>query len=85
MLGITLAVVEDDGALPATLLVVVEFAEVGDDVLSRPGLGAHALDQGVVGVGLAVFGPGVASQEHAGLLITRMVRGRHEIKELGYK
>ena len=66
-----LAVVKDDGALPASFLVVVEFAEVGDDVLARPGLGAHALDQGVVGVRLAVFGPGVSPQEHERLLSLR--------------
>ena len=30
-----LAVVKDDGALPASLLVMVEFAEVGDDMLAR--------------------------------------------------
>ena len=68
LLGIALAVVEDDGALPAAFLVVVEFAEIGDDVLPRPGLGAHALDQGVVGVGLAFLGAGVAAQEHPCLL-----------------
>ena len=69
--GIALAVVKDDGALPASFLVVVEFAEVGDDVLARPRLGAHALDQGVVGVGLAVFGAGVSPQEHRRLLAPR--------------
>jgi len=53
-----------DGALPAAFLVQVEFAQVGDDPLSWPGLGADALDQGIVGVGLAVFGAVVASQEH---------------------
>src|SRR5208283_845058 len=59
--GITLAIVDDHGALPATLLVVVELTEVGDDLLPGPGRGTHALDQGIVGVGLAVFGPGVAA------------------------
>jgi hypothetical protein len=33
LLGLALAIVEDDGALPAAFLVVIEFAEVGDDVL----------------------------------------------------
>jgi hypothetical protein len=37
------------------LLVVVQLAEIGDDVLPRPSLGARALDQGIVGVGLAVL------------------------------
>ncbi len=62
-----LAIVKDDGALPASFLVVIELAEVGNDVLARPGLGAYALDEGVVGMGLTVFSPGIASQEHAGL------------------
>ena len=62
------------------LLVVVQFAEVGDDMLPRPGLGARALDQGVVGVGLAVLVAGVSTQEHAGLPITRMIGGGRGIK-----
>jgi hypothetical protein len=57
LLGFALPVVKEHGALPASLQILIEFAEVGDDVLARSGLGAHALDQGVVGVGLAVFGP----------------------------
>ena len=80
LLGVALAVVKDDGALPASFLVVVEFAEVGDDVLARPGLGAHALDQGVVGVGLAVFGAGVAAQEHERLLVPTRPGGRVQFK-----
>ena len=40
-----LLVVKPDGALPATFLVVVELAEVGDDALSRTGLGADAFHQ----------------------------------------
>ena len=55
LLGITLAVVDDHGALPAMLLVVVQFAEIGDDMLPGPGLGTNAFDQGEVGVGLAVL------------------------------
>ena len=35
-LGITLTVVEDHGALPTAFLVVVEFAEIGDDMLAWP-------------------------------------------------
>jgi hypothetical protein len=56
-----LPVVKQDSALPAALLVVVEFAQVGDDPLSRPGFGADAFDQGVIGMRLAVFGAVVAS------------------------
>jgi hypothetical protein len=78
--GIALAVVDDHGPLPAALLVVVEFAQIGDDVLTRPGLGASALHQGVVSVGLSVLVASVAAQEHAGLPSTRMIGGRHGIK-----
>jgi hypothetical protein len=63
-----LSVVKDDGASPASFLIVVEFAEVGDDVLARACIGTHALDEGVVGVGLAVFGAGVPAEEHRRLL-----------------
>ena len=73
--GVSLAVVDDHGALPATLLVMVELAEVGDDVLAGSRLGAHALDQGVIGVGLAVFIAAVAAQEHAGLLTAQDGQG----------
>ena len=79
MLTIALAVVNDDGALPATLLVVVQFAEVGDHMLPWPGLGTRALNQGV-GVSLAVFVACVSAQDHAGLLVTTMIRGRYAIK-----
>jgi len=85
LLGVSLAIVHDDGALPAALLIVVELTEVSDDVLPGPCGGTQALDQGLGGVGLAVFGTGGAAPEQTGLPITRMVRGRHEIKELGSK
>ncbi len=75
-----LAIVEDDGALPASFLVVVELAEVGDDMLARPGLGAHALDQSVVGVRLAIFGPGVSPQEHERLPVPTRPGARVEFK-----
>ena len=61
---VSLPVVKHDGALPTPFLVVVEFAEIGDHPLSWPGLGANAFYQGVVGMGLAVLGAVVASQEH---------------------
>ncbi len=70
LLGLALAIVEDDGALPTPFLVVIELAEMSDDALARPGVGADALDEGVVGVLLAFFGPGVATQEHAATLLT---------------
>jgi hypothetical protein len=63
-LRLALAVVEDDGALPASFLVVIEFAEVGDDVLSRPGVRADALDEREIDVGLPVLGAAIASEEH---------------------
>jgi hypothetical protein len=34
---------------------MVELTEICDGVLTRPGVGADALDQGVIGVGLAVL------------------------------
>jgi hypothetical protein len=55
LLRIDLSFVDDDRAVPTMLLVVVQFAEIGDDVLPRPGLGSRALHQCVVGVGLAVL------------------------------
>ena len=77
LLGLALAVMEDDGALPAALLVVIEFTEVGDDLLAGTGVGAHTLDQGIVGMLLAVFGPGVAAEEHRRpLVLSSMTRGR---------
>src|SRR5262249_27394273 len=63
-LRLAVTVVEDDGSLPTLFLIVVEFAEVGDDPLAWPGLGTHTLDQREVGVLLAVGGPAVASQKH---------------------
>ena len=48
----SLSIVKHDGALPAAFLVMVELAQVGDDPLSWPGLGAYAFHQGVVGVRL---------------------------------
>ena len=62
-----LLVMEPDGALPATFLIVVKLSEVGDDALSRTGLGANAFNQIVVDVRLAVLGSPIASQEHSGL------------------
>ena len=77
----SLPVVKHDGALPATFLVVVELTEMGDDPLSRPGLGADAFDESVVGVRLAVLGAVIASQEHDRLPVAHtMTRRGHEIK-----
>jgi hypothetical protein len=67
----SLAAVKDDGALPASFLVVVEFAEVSADVLARSGFGAHALDQGIVGVRLTVFGPGVSTNKYNNIFYIR--------------
>ena len=67
---LALAVVEDERALPAPFLVVIEFTEIRDDVLPRSGLGANAFDEGVVGVLFAVLGPSVAAQKHAVILLT---------------
>jgi len=66
-LGIALAIVEHDGALPAALLVGVEFPEVGDDLLPRPRLGANALDEAEVRVRRAGLGPRGFTEKHCGL------------------
>jgi hypothetical protein len=50
---------------------MVELAEIGDGVLARPGIGADALDQSVVGVGLAVLGAGVAQEDGGGGMKSR--------------
>jgi hypothetical protein len=55
-LGLALAVVEDDGALPTPLLIVVEFAQMGDDALPRSSVRSPALDQREVNVRLTVLG-----------------------------
>ena len=70
LLGVALAVVKDGRALPAALLVGVEFAQVGDDLLPRPGVGANAFDEGEVGVRLAVLGARVAAEKHPPLPVT---------------
>jgi hypothetical protein len=62
LLGLTLAVMENDGALPTASLVVVEFAEVGDHLLAGSGVGANALDQGIVGVLRCPAWPGARGQ-----------------------
>ena len=54
---------------------MVELAEVGDDMLAWPSVGAHALDQGVVGVSLAVLNAGVATQKHGSPLVTQNDEG----------
>jgi hypothetical protein len=68
LLSVALAVVENDGALPAAFLVGVELTQVCDDPLARPGIGAHALDQRVVAVELAVLAAAVAPEKHGRLL-----------------
>jgi hypothetical protein len=80
LLRIAVAVVEDDGALPAAFLIVIEFAEVSDDALPRSGLGADAFDEGVVGVDFALFRSLVTSQEHLRLLDTSMVEEAGEMQ-----
>jgi hypothetical protein len=74
LLGVALAVVENDGTLPTAFLIVIEFAEVSDDSLPRSGIGAYALDESIVSMGLALFGPLIASQEHPCLLGPSMVK-----------
>jgi hypothetical protein len=66
-LGVALAVVENDGALPTAFLVGNEFAEIGNDELAWSGIGANTFDECEVGVLLAGFGTNVSAEEHPGL------------------
>ena len=43
--SVSLPVVKYDATLPAAFLVVVELAEIGDEPLSGPGLGADTFHQ----------------------------------------
>ena len=43
-LSVALAVVKDDGALPTPFLIVIEFAEMSDDALAWPSIGAVAVN-----------------------------------------
>ena len=49
LLSVSLAIVKDDGALPALFLIVIEFAQMSDDMLPRPRIRANAFDEGIVG------------------------------------
>lgn len=64
LLSIPLAVVEGDGALPASFLVMVEFAQIGDGMLTRTGIGADTFDESVVEMFLAILRAAIATQEH---------------------
>jgi hypothetical protein len=61
LLRIALAIGEDDGSLPASLLVGVEFAQVSDDLLARSRFRAGAFDQSEVSRLLPSLGAGVAT------------------------
>ena len=67
LLGIALAIVKDNGALPAAFFVVIEIAQMGNNALPRPGIGANAFDEGKVGMHLAILGPAIASEKHSRL------------------
>ena len=64
LLGIPVAVVEDDRPLPPPLLAVVEFPQMRHDPLPRPFLSPQALHQGPVAVDLARLLPCVLPQKH---------------------
>jgi hypothetical protein len=80
LLGISLAVVDDHGPLLTALLIMIPLAQIGNDMLTRSGLGTYTFDQYIVDVGFAVLLAYRAAQEHAGLLSTTMTQGRHKIK-----
>ena len=69
---------KDNRALPAPFLIVIQLAQMSDDPLPRPGSGANALDEGVIGMGLALFGPLIASQKHPCLLGASMAKEARE-------
>ena len=79
-LSVALSVVKDDGALPTAFLIVIEFAEMGDDALARPSIGAYAFDERIVGVGLALFASLIASEKHPCLLGASMVKEARELQ-----
>jgi len=74
LLSVSLAIVKDDGALPAQFLIVIEFAQMSNDMLPRPRIGANAFDEGIVGMGLTLLGSLIASQKHPRLLDANMAR-----------
>src|ERR1019366_9856667 len=72
LLGIALAVVQNDGALPTAFLVGIEFAQIRHHALAWPRVGANALDEGKVGMDFAILGPTIASEKHRSLLGSSM-------------
>ena len=84
MLRLTLAVVAQDGALPASFLSAAQFAEMGDDVLTWAGGGANTFDEREVDVRLTVLGPAVASEEHPCLLNPAWRREHGNSKRVGF-
>jgi hypothetical protein len=63
---------------------VIEFAQVRDDVLAWPGVGANTLDESIVGVNLTVLGTAIASEKHRNLLGPSMATEGGEIKGVGF-
>jgi hypothetical protein len=86
LLDVAMAVMEGDGPLPASFLSGVEFAEMSDNALSGPGVGAHAFDQREVDVLLAVLGSRVPSQKHPCLpaLPASMVGETEKLNRVGF-
>ena len=84
LLDIALAVVKDDGALPTAFLLAIEFAEMSDDALTRPSIGADALDEGIVSERFAILDAAMASEKHGGLLEASMAKETRNCKGVGF-
>ena len=55
---------------------MIEFTQIGDNVLPRTGIGADTFDEGIVEVFLAILRAAVATQEHRPLLVPDSMRRR---------
>ena len=77
LLGIALPIVKGDSSLPSTFLVMIQFTQMGNDILSRSEVCADTLDERVVDVLLAILCSAVATKEHRLLLVPdKMTRRR---------
>ena len=55
---------KDSGALPTSLLILAQFAELCDDPLPRTSLGSLGLDECEIGVPLAILAALVPAKKH---------------------
>src|SRR4029078_4983883 len=69
LFGIALPIVKGDSSLPPTLLILIQFPQMGNDLLSWPDVCADTLDERVVDVLLAILCSAVATKKHHLLLV----------------